>query len=93
MLYVDDALCVSKNPVAQLEELNNSFRLKPDSIQRPKIYFGAKLSKCILPNGSKDWGISASKYIQDLVSNAERRLNEIGMKLTVKTNAPIVKDY
>ena len=49
----DGALCVSKNPVAQLEELNKYFKLKPGSIHPPKIYLGSKLSKCVLPNESK----------------------------------------
>ena len=42
LLYVDDALCVSEHPDSQLEELNKYFRLKPGSIQPPKLYLVAK---------------------------------------------------
>ena len=67
LLYVDDALCVSEHPVAQLEELDKYFCLKPGSLQTPKLYLGAKVSKCDMPNGTSAWGISASKYIQESV--------------------------
>ena len=93
LLYVDDALCVSEHPEAQLEELNKYFRLKPGSIQPPKLYLGAKTAQTQLPNGTVAWGISASKYIQDAVNTTERKLEEYGMQLSVKANAPITKDY
>ena len=86
-------LFVSQYPEAQLEELNNFYFLKPGSIQEPKLYRGAKVGKCELPNGTTAWGISASKYIQDSVQSVERRLVEHGMKLFSKANAPIVKDH
>lgn len=64
LLYVDDALCVSEHPDAQLEELNKYFTLKPGSIMPPKLYLSAKTTEYELPNGVKAWGISMSKYIQ-----------------------------
>ena len=39
LLYVDDALCVSEHPEAQLEELSKYFLLKPGSIQDHKADF------------------------------------------------------
>ena len=54
---------------------------------------GAKTTQTQLANGTVAWGISASKYIQDAVSTTERKLEEYGMKLSVKANAPITKDY
>ena len=93
LLYVDDALCVSEHPTDQLNELNKYFKFNPGSIQEPKLYLGAKVRQCEFPNGFKAWGISASQYIQNSVRNVERRLEEYGLKLHLKTNAPIVKDY
>ena len=74
LLYVDDEVCVSEHPEAQLVELNKYFSLKPGSIMSPKLYLGAKTTECELPNGTKAWSISTSKYIKDAVKNVERKL-------------------
>ena len=46
-----------------------------------------------MPNGSVAWGISASKYIQDSIKTTERKLDEMGLQLSIKANSPITKDY
>lgn len=45
LLYVDDCLCVSSEPRAALEEIDKYFPMKSGSIEIPKIYLGAKISK------------------------------------------------
>ena len=55
LLYVDDALSVSKHPKQALLEIDKFFMMKPDSIEVPKIYLGAKLSLVELRNGTKGW--------------------------------------
>ena len=45
LLYVDDCLCVSEHPREALEEINKYFPMKPNSIEAPRIYLGAKIGK------------------------------------------------
>ena len=93
LLYVDDTLAVSEHPKEQLLEIDKYFKFKPNSIEEPKIYLGAKLSKEELPNGAVGWGISSSKYIQESISSLERKLQEKGLQLRNNLKAPITTNY
>ena len=50
--------------------------MKPDSIDNPDVYLGAKLRKYTLPNEVIAWTISPSKYIQESVKSVEEYLIE-----------------
>ena len=93
LLYVDDALAISERPKEQLMEIDKYFKLKPDSVGPPKIYLGAKLTREVLPNGAKAWSISSSKYIQDSVSNLEKKIAKKGLKLRPGIKAPLSSKY
>ena len=93
LLYVDDALAISERPKEQLMEIDKYFKLKPDSVGPPKIYLGAKLTREELPNGAKAWSISSSKYIQDSVSNLEKKIAKKGLKLRPGIKAPLTSKY
>ena len=93
LLYVDDALCISEYPKEALMEIDKYFMMKPDSINVPKIYLGAKITLEELPNGVKAWSISSSKYIQDSVKNLERKMEEKGLKLRPGVKAPLSNNY
>ena len=67
--------------------------MKPESIEVPKIYLGAKLSFVELPNGVKAWGLSSSKYIQDSIANVERKMVTKGLKLRPNVRAPLSNKY
>ena len=54
---------------------------------------GARTAKTELPNGLVAWGVSASKYIQDSIKTTERKLDEMGLQLSIKVNSPITKGY
>ena len=93
LLYTDDALSISEFPDAALLEIDKYFKLKPDSMHPPQLYLGAKMNETTLPNGTRVWGISALKYIQDAIKNVERKLNERGLKITSQPKTPLSKDY
>ena len=40
------------------------------------MYLGAKIRKFVLENGVKTWATSASKYVQEAVSNSEAYLHD-----------------
>jgi hypothetical protein len=46
--------------------------VKPNSIGKPDIYLGAKLSGVRLPNQVEAWAMSPSKYIQEACKNAKQ---------------------
>ena len=93
LLYVDNALSISEHSKQALLEIDKFFIMKPDSIEVPKIYLGAKLSLVELPNGAKGWGLSSSKYIQDSISNVERKMTTKGLKLRPNVKAPLSNKY
>jgi hypothetical protein len=50
LIFVDDILCISDNPQESLKRIDKYFLMKPNSIGKPDIYLGAKLSGIRLPN-------------------------------------------
>ena len=93
LLYVDDALAISEEPDAALHEIGKYFKLKPGSVGPPKLYLGAKMAISELPNGSKAYSMSPSKYIQDTLKNVERKIKEHGYELHSSAKTPLAKKY
>jgi hypothetical protein len=95
LLYVDDCLAIHHNPRQALEELDKYFEMKKGSIAEPDIYLGAKLRTVRLDNDVKAWSMSASKYVQEAVSNVEDYLgkNFGGRILPKKANSPWPYEY
>ncbi len=76
LVYVDNILCVCKNPDSVLNDLNKFISLKLDSVGTPNIYLGAKL-KLIQPENSVwSWGIGPSKYVRETVKNCKDYISE-----------------
>jgi hypothetical protein len=64
------------------------------SIGDPDTYLGAKLKKVLLDNGVMCWGLSASKYIRESISNVEGYLSNKPLpKLKTKARGPWPHDY
>jgi hypothetical protein len=95
LIYVGDILCISDNPKTSLERIDKYFPMKPNSIGKPDIYLGAKLSGVRLPNQAKAWAISPSKYIQKAYKNAKQWFTENHPKLRYqsKCTAPFSTKY
>ena len=95
LLYVDDCLSIHHDAEASLHQLNEFFQMKIGSIGDPDIYLGAKLRKVQLPNGVHAWSMSASKYVQENINNAEEYLgkNFGGRKLSKCVRSPWPTDY
>ena len=95
LLYVDDCLSIHHDAETSLHQLDKFFQMKPGSIGDPDIYLGAKLRRAQLPNGVHAWSMSASKYVQENVNNAEEYLgkNFGGRKLSKRVRSPWPTDY
>ena len=76
LLYVDDCLAIHHAADTALHEFDHFFKMKSGSIGDPNMYLGAKLRKVVLENGVEAWATSASKYVQEDVSNSEAYLHE-----------------
>ena len=93
LLYTDDCLHVSEDPRQGLMQLNKYFKLKPESIGKPTIYLGAKITQVLLPNGVTSWAMSASQYTQEAVRNVEIHLKKKGLSLRKGSNSPLTTYY
>ena len=72
LLYVDDILCISLNLEGIIRnEIGKYFQLKEESIGKPNIYLGNKVSKVTLENGVQAWVFSSARYIKSAVKNVK----------------------
>ena len=47
LVYVDDVLCISNQPMTTMKGLKESFKLKDDKIEETDVYLGASLSEMV----------------------------------------------
>ena len=89
LLYVDDCLCISKNPEDVIRNgIGKYFKLKEGSIGEPKMYLGNKISRVKLQNGIEAWSLSSARYVHEAVKNVEDHLRKINSKLPTRASAP-----
>ena len=93
LLYVDDCLCIHHDAERELGKLDKYFMMKPGSIGDPKFYLDAMLKRISLDNGVVAWGMSSSKYVQEAVSNVEKRLKEKNLNLPKRATTPFATGY
>ena len=92
-MYVDDLMSINTDPRKILEQVNYYFELKPESIQEPDIYLGAKLCQVTLPSRKRAWATSTSSYIQDSIKNLEEWLSQHSMALPKGRETPFPCSY
>ena len=92
LVYVDDVLCVSHDPLKTLQALQKFFKLKGDKIEEPEMYLGAEISKMQGDNG-EFWTMSGEKYVKTAVSNLEDVLTSRGHRLPTKCYTPLSNNY
>jgi hypothetical protein len=95
LIYVDDILCVHRDPGTPLEKLDEYFKMKEGSIQVPTFYLGSKLKKIVLPNDVVAWVVSSSKYVQSDVQNVQDYLAALpgDHRLLEKAYGPFAGGY
>lgn len=67
LVYVDDLLALSEQPKVICNDINQYFKLKPESVGEPDLYLGSKLSKTIISNGVEAWCNSSHPYVQEAI--------------------------
>lgn len=72
----DDILIINKIPQKFMHMLKESHRIKPDSIQKPKKYLGADVSRVYHPDGSHAWILSSKTCVKEYVKNVKSKMAE-----------------
>jgi len=94
LVYVDDILVISHQPVATMSIIAKSFRLK-DGYAQPTRYLGATISKWKLLGDSDatHWGHSAEEYVKQAILNVETELMKEGRQLQGRYSTPMSPNY
>jgi hypothetical protein len=92
LVYVDDILVISHEPLVTMTGIQQQFKLKDDKIEPPDIYLGAKLDKTFI-NGVSCWTMSSEQYVKTAVANVETRLAKSGKKLPTRCSTPLMSGY
>lgn len=96
LVYVDDVLAISHNPLSIMEGISSHFEIKNDEIAEPKSYLGADIEKFQLPDGRNAWSLTANSYVKNAIDTVERLLAEDGRTLKSgarKHKGPLPPDY
>jgi hypothetical protein len=99
LCYVDDILAISHAPPAILDVIALHVTLKPGSIEEPKNYLGANISRRTILDGDgqtrmkQAWSMSAQEYIKRAVEEVERELKLDNQFLPKKIETPLSSGY
>jgi len=95
LIYVDDILSISHQPLQTMQQIKELYRLKDDSVGPPKRYLGANIAKFQLPDGTEAWSASARNYVKTAVRNMEEvlSLDPIPSKLHNRIDRPLPLSY
>ena len=95
LIYVNYCLVIDNATDTALHEIDHLLKIKSGSIGDPNTHLRAKLRKVVLENRVEAWATSASKYVQEAVSNSEAYLHEDfgGRNFAKKVINPFESDY
>ena len=87
LIFVDDILVVSHQPMNTMNILFNLYELKDGAIVTPERYLGGNVGTYDLPDGSKCWYASADDYLQGAIGNIETEMRKDGFALATGKSA------
>jgi hypothetical protein len=90
LVYVDDLLIIDKAPKKFMSQIQESFTVKPDSIEEPKTYLGADISKVYYPDGSYAWTMGSESYVKKVVKNMKAKMAKDGLEFNKKLSDPAI---
>ena len=92
-MYVDDVLVIHHEPQKYMTMLNDLYRLKDGSVERPTNYLGACIRTWDFEDGTKSWAIGAKKYIKVSTDKIEKELELQGRRLAKNPATPFLSSY
>ena len=81
LCYVDDILCISRDPGIALGRIQAVFKFKGDKMEQLEIYLRYQVRRIIV-DGEEYWHMSAEKYVRDDVENVEKNLAKSNQHLS-----------
>ena len=92
LVYVDDLLAISIDPMKIMTEITTAFKFKNDKIEIPDTYLGAKIQIKNI-NDHDCWTMTSSEYIKAAVKNVEEKLSKEGLRLPSKVTTPMSSNF
>ena len=71
LVYSDDLLVLGLDPKATISQIDQVYKLKPESVKPPDQYLGADVGKMHLANGTFAWYMSSDSYCKAAIQNME----------------------
>ena len=90
LVYVDDLLIIDKIPQRYMKQIQESFTVKPDSIEEPKTYLGADISKVYYPDNSYAWTMGSYTYVKKAIKNLKAKMAKDGLEFNKKLSDPAI---
>ena len=84
LVYFDDILLIMKYPKDALAQIQESFTVKPSSIEEPKSYPGADINKIYYSDGSYGWTMVDETYVTQAIKNLKKRMATEGFEYNKK---------
>ena len=96
-MSLDDILCIAHEPQVVMNYLASKYALKKGSVKEPDAYLGTEVKKWTIDgaeNPSKvRWAMLSDLYVKRVVTGVERKLEEIGKRLSTKVSTPMSQGY
>lgn len=95
LIFVDDILAISHEPMETMTKLAELYELKNDSIVKPDRYLGGNVGTYDLPDGTTCWYTSAEDYLSGALVNIKDALRQEGLVLATgrSTERPYPEKY
>ena len=83
IVYVDDILSVDHNPRESIDMIGSIFRIKENSIEKPKIYLGANIRDWSYQDESGEehdtYAMGSNGYVKEAIRVVEERMKEYNL--------------
>lgn len=89
LVYVDDLLCISEDPMRPMSDISKVLRFKNDKIDDPEFYLGARLKKRKLENGKSVWTMSSVDYVNASIKTIEESIAKSRWTLPSNARTPM----
>lgn len=92
LMYVDDILCASDEPIKVMRQIQERFKFKNDKIEDPDGYLGAKIAKRQL-DGKDIWTMTSSEYVAAAIKTVEESIKDTKWTIPKKVRGPMAAGY
>ena len=76
LVYVDDVLIISHDPSHYMDQLEQEYYVKKDSIGPPELYLGMQVKQVLDRKGKLAYATSCTNYVHEAVKVVERRMQD-----------------